>query len=47
MFDIRLIRLDFRLIHGQVITKWFGQITGNEIVREFDSYKIEKHRKAA
>ena len=32
MFDIRLIRLDFRLIHGQVITKWFGQITGNEIV---------------
>lgn len=32
MYDIKLFRLDFRLIHGQVIAKWFGQIRGNEIV---------------
>lgn len=25
MAEIRLIRIDFRLIHGQVITKWFVQ----------------------
>ena len=32
MADIKLVRIDFRLIHGQVITKWFGQIMGKEIV---------------
>lgn len=32
MYNIKLVRLDFRLIHGQVIAKWFGQIMGNEIV---------------
>ena len=32
MYHIKLVRLDFRLIHGQVIAKWFGQIMGNEIV---------------
>lgn len=32
MYNIKLVRLDFRLIHGQVIAKWFCQIMGNEIV---------------
>ena len=32
MDNIKLCRIDFRLIHGQVITKWFGQIRGQEIV---------------
>ncbi|MEG1527109.1 MAG: PTS sugar transporter subunit IIB [Erysipelotrichaceae bacterium] len=32
MADIRLVRIDFRLIHGQVITKWFGQTMANEII---------------
>lgn len=32
MYNIKLVRLDFRLIHGQVLAKWFGQIMGNEIV---------------
>ncbi len=32
MYNIKLVRLDFRLIHGQVIAKWFGPIMGNEIV---------------
>ena len=32
MADIRLVRIDFRLIHGQVITKWFGSTLSNEIV---------------
>lgn len=32
MADIRLVRVDFRLIHGQVITKWFGSSRSNEIL---------------
>lgn len=32
MASINLIRLDFRLIHGQVITKWCGQINANRII---------------
>ena len=32
MYDIKLFRFDFRLIHGQVSANWFGQIRGNEIV---------------
>ena len=32
MADIRLVRIDFRLIHGQVITKWFGQTRASEIL---------------
>lgn len=32
MADIRLVRIDFRLIHGQVITKWFKQTMANEIL---------------
>ena len=32
MAEIRLIRIDFRLIHGQVITKWFGSTRATEIV---------------
>ena len=32
MAEIRLVRIDFRLIHGQVITKWFGQTRASEIL---------------
>lgn len=32
MAEIELIRLDFRLIHGQVITKWIKQTSANEII---------------
>lgn len=32
MADIVLIRADFRLIHGQVITKWAKQTTANKIL---------------
>lgn len=32
MAQIKLVRIDFRLIHGQVITKWFGSTMSNEIV---------------
>lgn len=31
MAEIRLVRIDFRLIHGQVITKWFGSTRASEI----------------
>lgn len=32
MAEIRLVRIDFRLIHGQVITKWFKQTLASEIL---------------
>ena len=32
MPDIELIRVDFRLIHGQVITKWVKQTKANKIL---------------
>ena len=32
MDGIKLVRVDFRLIHGQVITKWSNTISAKEIV---------------
>ena len=32
MEQIKLVRIDFRLIHGQVITKWFAQALADRIV---------------
>lgn len=32
MAKIQLFRIDFRLIHGQVITKWIKQVPANRIV---------------
>lgn len=32
MADIQLIRIDFRLIHGQVVTKWVKEANANRIV---------------
>ncbi|MGX8833003.1 PTS system mannose/fructose/N-acetylgalactosamine-transporter subunit IIB [Amedibacillus sp. YH-ame6] len=32
MADIKLIRIDFRLIHGQVVTKWVKEANANRIV---------------
>lgn len=32
MAEIQMVRVDFRLIHGQVITKWLRQTSANRIV---------------
>lgn len=32
MKGIKLVRIDFRLIHGQVITKWSQKISANQII---------------
>ena len=32
MADIQIIRVDFRLIHGQVVAKWIKQTTANKIL---------------
>lgn len=32
MAEIRLIRIDFRLIHGQVVTKWVKQANADRII---------------
>lgn len=32
MAQIQMVRVDFRLIHGQVITKWIRQTSANRIV---------------
>lgn len=32
MAEIKLVRADFRLIHGQVITKWLRQTPANQIL---------------
>lgn len=37
MAEIKIIRLDFRLIHGQVITKWIKQTDANKILIIDDS----------
>ncbi|MBP2631740.1 MAG: mannose/fructose/sorbose transporter subunit [Firmicutes bacterium] len=32
MAEIKLVRVDFRLIHGQVITRWLKQTNANRII---------------
>ena len=32
MADIRLVRVDFRLMHGQVIANWVNQVDANAIL---------------
>ena len=32
MADVRLVRVDFRLMHGQVIAAWMNQVDGNAIM---------------
>lgn len=32
MAEIKLIRIDFRLIHGQVVTKWVKEANANRII---------------
>lgn len=32
MHGIKLVRVDFRLIHGQVITKWRNKVSVNKII---------------
>ena len=32
MADVRLVRVDFRLMHGQVIANWLNQVDGNAIM---------------
>ena len=32
MANVKLVRVDFRLIHGQVVNKWIKMIRANKIV---------------
>lgn len=32
MADIRLVRIDFRLMHGQVVVNWLRQVSANHIL---------------
>lgn len=32
MADVRLVRVDFRLMHGQVIANWLNQVDGDSIM---------------
>lgn len=32
MADVRLVRVDFRLMHGQVIANWMNQVDGDSIM---------------
>ena len=52
MAKISLFRIDFRLIHGQVITKWIKQTTANRIVvidnaLAQDAFRMDIYRMAA
>lgn len=52
MAKISLFRIDFRLIHGQVITKWIKQTTANRIVvidnaLAKDAFMMDIYRMAA
>lgn len=32
MLDVGLTRVDSRLLHGQVVTRWIGQVGANEVI---------------
>ncbi len=42
MPDIRLVRVDFRLMHGQVVTAWLKQVSANAILIVDDQLAAEK-----
>ena len=41
MPDIRLVRVDFRLMHGQVVTAWLKQVSANAILIVDDQLAAE------
>lgn len=46
MAEIQLVRVDFRLIHGQVITKWIRQTSANRIVIINDALASDEFMKS-
>lgn len=44
MPDIRLVRVDFRLMHGQVVTAWLKQVSANAILIVDDQLAADKWR---
>ena len=42
MPDIRLVRVDFRLMHGQVVTAWLKQVSANAILIVDDQLAADK-----
>ena len=42
MPDIRLVRVDFRLLHGQVVTAWLKQVSANAILIVDDQLAADK-----
>ena len=41
MAEIKLIRADYRLIHGQVITKWVKEANANIIEVQYDRIQAD------
>lgn len=46
MAEIQMVRVDFRLIHGQVITKWIRQTSANRIVIINDALASDEFMKS-
>ncbi|MEK5520370.1 PTS sugar transporter [Heyndrickxia sporothermodurans] len=46
MAQIQMVRVDFRLIHGQVITKWIRQTSANRIVIIDDALAVDEFMKS-
>lgn len=45
MLDARLVRVDFRLMHGQVIANWLNQVDGNAIMIVNDKLSTDSFMK--
>ena len=42
MTDVRLVRVDFRLMHGQVVTNWIKQVSADAILIVDDELAADK-----
>ncbi len=42
MTEIKLIRIDFRLMHGQVVTNWIKQVSADSILIVDDKLAADK-----
>ena len=42
MADVRLVRVDFRLMHGQVVTAWLKQVSADAILIVDDKLASDK-----
>ena len=52
MAEIGLVRVDSRLLHGQVVTRWIGQVGASEVIifdddLSQDEFMIEVFKMAA